>query len=391
MGPSLMEDAQQEAARLVRRWTPGELADAILSRPRAPSSWGPRIAAAASSLHKTLGVETPATLELMKRLASGDAIIVRLAHQPNLFPYVQLMAQTAYLHLLASALRDRGSNVVPVVFLVDHDVAENKRVRTASVFDKHIKGQIRGFEIKIGEYLRKVPIYICQSPASDNVEAITRSLFAYAISRGVMPEFLLENTGVSRSWKTLGDFNAFSWANCAVRLWDLPLLFVRLSDLLMQSEPPRLELAGRLAAVSGKEVGDFHWRICLSCRRRVGSNETCCGSIAPAQPSLPRVELDNITDIAIYGVSGGTAHGKSAEHIIPAYARALSLGLPVAPEAVWLLEPPHPDLTPSDHCSTRAKELVSTGRNALVQHLMDASSARGLRDRLFAGIGGAAP
>lgn len=361
-------------------WSIADWTAQVLERPHRPTPVGATLAQYIGALHEEMGLRTAGVDALITELSSGDAAIIRLAHQPNLFPYEQLVAQSVYLADAATVLRNAGRSIIPIVLVVDFDESHDDRIKGANALDPTASAQIRRFKVKTR---KSVPTFLVDPPDKTHRAALTDQLAAFARVYKCKPDHLLEHSGVQRVPRSLADHNLFSWMQLTIGIWDLPLLFVRLSDIAPMFEMQRLALVDQMAAVTGRDRTSYLWHICRDCQRRVVLDSICCGKTNHHDWSLPRVVVDDLSDYALYGVSGGTAYYRARVHLEPAFEIGMQLDLDLPPESCWRLAPAvfesRPNFLLAKHA--HAQNLLIKGHNSLLEHILDAERAAGfLRD-----------
>lgn len=366
-------------------WSTAVWAQKVLARPHKPTPVGKILAASAAALHEEMGLKTNVCDDLLSRLANEDAAVIRLAHQPNLFPYEQLVAQSVYLSDAGEMLSANGRSVVPIVFVVDYDESYDDRVRIARALDPTSSEQIRRFRVK-GR--KSVPTFLAEPPDNESQIALTNQLAAFAKSNGCNPDYIIEHSGIQRSTRSLADHNVFSWMNLTVGIWKLPLLFLRLSDIAPHFEEQRLYLANQMASLSSEDRARYLWRVCRRCQCRSANGSGCCEAADYLDWSLPRVAVDDLSDYQLYGVSGGTAYYKAVDHLGPAHAIGRSLGLDIPPEACWRLGDlaftTRANFAKAQH--SNAQIMLRKGHNSLLEHILDADRAGAFLKALRIGI-----
>lgn len=378
------DEPQRNPSFAIGAWSASAWMQKVLARPHRPTPVGTILATNAAALHEEMGLRTEECDVLLSRLAD-DAAVVRLAHQPNLFPYEQLVAQSVYLADAAEMLRANGRMVVPIVFVVDYDESDDDRVRGARALDPTAGEQIRRFRVK-GR--KSVPTFLADPPDKEGQAELTNQLAAFAKSNRCKPDYIVEHSGIQRSTRSLADHNIFSWMKLTVGVWKLPLLFIRLSDIAPSFEAQRLKLASQMAALAGEDPATYLWQVCRKCRSRSPVGSGCCEVAEHLEWSLPRVAVDDLSDYVLYGVSGGTAYYKAASHLGPAHAIGQSLGLDIPPETCWRLDG-QAFTTRANFAIARhrnAQAMLQKGHNSLLEHILDADRAASFLDSLRCGI-----
>ena len=380
-----------EDGPIIGPWSPSELAARIARQPRPLVSAASAIADAAAILLGDLDCAPPSIRSLLDKLRAG-AEIVRIAHQPNLFPYEQLHAQTLYLVELASALDAIGRPAVPIVFAVDHDSCSDDWICAARAFDpRKTRDQRRFFKHQV-KGAENVVTFRQPAPSSAERARMIEEMKGLAGAFVASPDHMILHSGVERSAASLSHFNLFSWANLAINLWKLPILFVRLSDLTPAFEGPRRQLAQDIGSLLGRSAESLLWQICAHCGARKHYGEPCNGHQGVEHWTIPKFEVDILSDYAIFGISGGTAYRgqNTIAHLSEAHTNGGQLGLTLAPEACWKIEPHHPRAIaqanrarPGD---SDARVLLSKGRNSLLEHIIDADRAGRFLDDMRAAV-----
>lgn len=375
--------------RTVGRWTPSELAGRVSKSVQFSSSWGEVIADAAERLHQDFKCFNDSTQFLLTQLRTSGTRIVRLAHQTNFLPYLQIGAQTVFLANLHNELTKLSVPSVGIVLIVDYDVPKSSKwICNAYVTDSTVKNHVRRFHIPITSKKRSVPLYLSEPPSDNTRMSIVRDLFQYAEYFGGDSEFLIETSGVNNCAACLSDFNLFYWINLSIDVWRLPLLFVRLSDIAFRFENERHLLTESVARLTSTAIEDHLWRICEECSRRVAITDRCCGSKHRVINSIPKVLIDDLSDYAILKVSGGTAYSSGREHLEAAHKVGSRLQVNVPFESVWRLVPSRLP-SPSLHGDINSKDglrLIRDGRMSLIGYASTRDRAMEILEQLNSSI-----
>lgn len=380
-----------EDGPIIGRWSPSQLAARIARRPRSTMNAASAIADAAATLLSDLDCAPSFIAPLLAKLRAG-ADIVRIAHQPNLFPYEQLHAQTVYLVELASALDALGRPTVPIVFVVDHDSCSDDWICAARAFDprkthdqrRFFRHQVKGAE-NVVTFRRPAPSPVDRARMINEMKGL-------AAAFGTSPDHLIAHSGVERPAESLSHFNLFAWTNLAINVWGLPILFVRLSDVAPAFEAPRRQLAEDIGALLGRSAESLLWQLCAHCGARKRHGETCDGHRGFEDWTIPKFEVDHLSDYAIFGVSGGTAYRgqNTLTHLQAAHANGVRLGLDLAPEACWKIEADHPRAIAQANRARAgendARVMLGTGRNSLLEHILNADRAARFLDDMHAAM-----
>lgn len=379
------EQSALEAPATIGLWTPVELASRIAAGRIGRNHNGAILADAAARFHAETGVRNEYTDELIASLKDPATIVVRLAHQANLFPYVQIGAQTVFLSALRDALLARNHDTVPIIFLVDHDVAGKKWMKLAQLVDLKVASQVRSLILPLSKGDQRTPACHVAAPSDEARARLGASLVEYCRGRKVPSDYLLDAIGLYRPAKTFADFNAFGWAKLALEIWRLPLLFVRLSDLAGILDEDREALVRLVSERGNKPRDTLLWAMCPHCRQRVPLTSQCCGQPIANAPTLPRVLIDELSDYALFGVDGGTTYASGRTHVVDAHNMAARIGMPVPDESCWRLDATL--LPPADNfhlvTSPKARDMTASGRGSLVEHLVSAAAADALKIALL--------
>ena len=367
-------------------WSTQELASLIEDSPEVQALATSGIADAAAQLHAELECQTTRTDELIQKLRCG-ARIVRLAHQPNLLPYDQLQAQLLYLSQLSERLNERSDQFVAMVFVVDYDICDDKRIRSSRAFDPTVTGdEIRRFYHEIPKTQRRVPCNLAPPPGAACIERFRRQMLALANEHAADGSFLLQQSGLFRTYRSLADFNLFSWMNLSVQLWKLPVLFVRLSDLQVASERQRLALVDKLWLKTGIVKDQLLWYLCLNCKSRTDRSEACCDYPSYSKITIPKVLVDSLSDYFVWNVSGGTSYLPAYSHLTNTLHISTKAGLPFSYESCWKLTPStlEQDIMFSTSRREQSRSLLLHGHNSLVGNLISEDSVRQYKGRIEA-------
>jgi hypothetical protein len=353
------------------------------------------LAKAATEFHKQAGTLTNELKEECEFIRE-DSPRIRLAHQPNIFPYLGVSAQFFLMNVTASIIQQRYKNhVVQIYLIVDYDVADESRFRTVHYPDASRKKGMFNLSYAIPSMYLNKPMYKIPKPTKDQVEswlALVRSSISKELA------YLRRNHLDEKKYNTVfgnlqeiekyvwqayaradsfADFNSFFLSKLVNSCFSLPVLFIRgnqmhkwftktwqflLDNLHKIDDAERFAIERiRSAGISTKhrkDVATFpFWYLCEVCDERVRLRYdttqevqgvcSACGrefkfnlsnpSNLLSSPSrlAPTVLLDDISDIVGLKASGGVSYIGGAEHILISNIMAKEIGLKVFPQAVW--------------------------------------------------------
>lgn len=359
-------------------------------------------------------------------LRSG-AHIIRIAHQPNYLPYMNLIAHMSYLHLSAEYARSIGLEAVAVYLAVDHDICKNRRFHVAEAWDSLEKEHTKKFILRAALRHQKFPMYLVPPPSlefvNNQIDQITnysKSLRRQALRAGVVSaaeispniveELAASVLGKGMKFRSLADFTIHGSMILMNQIWEVPVIFLPLSRLMPHMRIAYEYLEEQLAKVHPE--GDFFWAVCKSCgirtpQRNVGQYGYCtsCGQ-SQTRPSdekleqmrIPKVLIDDLADYVGIGVSGGSVYLSGREHIELAHESGRQAGIPIRPESIWALSTPPP--TPAFEVSQihykkvggvppaakRIVEMINSGKHSIVDLIAIPSFLHRVKDWVFDGI-----
>ena len=371
-------------------WSPSILADKICERQTIFDRFVRQILAnAAADLHDDMGCKNEYTDFLISLLTCQDTKVIRLAHQANLFPYIQILAQTVHLSQTWRTLTSRQIDSVPIVFLIDYDVASSKWMNNAHIYDPFVKGHVRSFKTDLASQHLKMPAFMCPSPSSLFEEKTAKSLETFCEGQDVKVDYLLQISGLFRGHSTLSDFNTQSWMNAAISAWNLPILFLRLSDVARHFDEDRRNLAKTLSKTTNQPIEELYWGVCSKCRNRKETANKCCDGKNIDNLEIPKVTLDSLSDYELYKIDGGTAYFSGRKHLVNSHQLAVRANISVAPEASWCLNSGgwvEGSVSFAPGMSSRALRLVLEGRVSMIQYFTTLEKGLGLLEMLKAEI-----
>lgn len=299
----------------LRTSSPLELCDLIKSsRSPRPNCFPPpiereSIGHIATRFHQKAGTLTNDVRRNIHDFLS-DAPILRIPHQPNLFPYMGVFGQFIFMDMLAQCLRQRNvMKPCQVYMIVDYDVAEERRFRVSHFPDVDARhGSISLSSIPKSAASNTLMCFI-RKPTSEMVSRwlslITDSLrrnIAHLRSKGISEtqpgDFNRHLRDLEQDiWKAyeaasnMCEFNAIFMSRVVNLRWGMPTAFFSLMQVashmteyfeFLLAEYPRLvELTDRvIESLQAEQVAisdtlrlslDLFpfWYICEACRSRV--------------------------------------------------------------------------------------------------------------------------
>ncbi|WP_139203735.1 hypothetical protein [Halorientalis persicus] len=411
--------------------------------------------------HTRAGTLTKTVSEELSAFEAG-AQILRVAHQPNFLPYRGLMGQFVLLNTTAKELQmqDTG-NVTQLYFIVDHDTARNYRFRTAHFPDPTQNEGVAPISVTELINRKDTVMTAIDAPSSDTVNKWVKNIGDYATVHnsklapshplGIHPDTIDQRKEQLQTLlqtaqecaRSMAEFNAIVLSRIVNGWWNLPTLFLPLSEcrsLLRPHYQYMLRRWGKIRELAASTIELFEgkgfafstnlkarldkvpfWYICPSCQSRNPVNNKsgnldieseCCGCGVHLSRSFgtwtapdlgaeldqitPRTILDDLLDMIGFNIDGGVGYQSSLEHVIIAHSLATQLGWTPPPELYW--RPYGYDLTPTEvladealkgstrpHIQNpeRALETVFTGRATIGYNILF-NGCQNLRDRLTA-------
>lgn len=349
----------------------------------------------AKNFHEEAGTYTDEVKQICDFSDEGIPII-RLAHQPNIFPYLGVIVQFFLMDNVAVSIEKRHRTKVAQIYLiVNYDVAEDVRFRTAHYPDANRKDGVLDLSSKIpGEFFHK-PMFAVPKPSEPLVVSWFQSIRS-AISQELVflrraglrekktnilyerLQMLEELTWSAHSRATsFADFNSYFLSQVINSGFGLPTLFVRGNELqalyknsyeffinnlrrLREAENQAIEAiasAGISLKYQKHELRFPIWYFCDMCSSRVtmtyateskvwGECTDCgrnyefnldnpSGLLAHLASLAPSVLIDDISDALGLRACGGVSYVGGAEHILVSNIVCRMLGIKMFPQIVW--------------------------------------------------------
>lgn len=348
----------------------------------------------ARKFHSQAGTLTP-EIEQASVLAAEDSLLLRVAHQPNVFPYMGVVSQFLFIYSTAEILAKRYDiPTVALYLIVDYDTAGDSRFRTAHFPATNKSDSTIDISVHVPKDSFNKPMFSLPRPPEElvskwfeRIESAARHDLIYLRRSGVLLKNMnafvnnIHNTE-SMVWKaydrshSLTDFNSFFMSVLVNQEWDLPIIFVRESDFRMNRFPivsrDSLQALAKaefesLSYLESKGVETHYqrhpsrfpyWYFCEKCNERCSLEYSdspdalaleCkeCGqrrsfeldklmeSSFEGKRFAPNVLLDDLLDTIDLSVSGGSTYIGGAEHTLVSNLVAERVGVPVFPQAVW--------------------------------------------------------
>jgi hypothetical protein len=348
----------------------------------------------ARGFHQRAGTLTPGVLDAISDLQLGFPII-RVAHQANLFSYLNIVAQPILLAWVNRELAQQAYPAVEVFILVDYDAGSDKRFGLSAYPDLDSRNGVLSMSARVPKSDRDILMCYVQKPSEEQIsdwlmriqEIMRRDLAAIGhirCKRGARDAFartFAELSELSRDAQaralTLADFNAIFLSKLVNSCWGLRTLFIPghavMSHLKPQMEyllsqyPMIVEAVTRARAIletAGIEISQSVgpqpnvaplWYICGTCHGRValaskddtligvGQCRKCGVEYQLLRAALrtghntfvPRIILDNLLEECGWGVMGGVGYIGASEHELVSGLAASILGWRVPIDLIW--------------------------------------------------------
>jgi len=368
--------------------------------PTAHSRW---LAEVADTFHTQAGTKTTAVAQAIVGLAHG-APLVRFAHQANLLPYANIFAHLVYGAAVADAMETDG---VFAYFVVDYDIAQDRRFRSSLFPDAVGSRGVLPLTAGLSHHDRNTVQFALPPPSAETIVrwrahchgminrdiGLLRRIGRREHTPGMM------HTALEVLWSicdearlraaTLPEFNAIVVSRIVNDLWGLPVLFLPLSRSLHDSSAAISELAAHVAELRN---GYPAWIVCPACSARcsvdswsdsgrtAGRCGRCAwgGSVGSGTSRLsvvPKVLLDDLLDVVVHGVAGGTGYASGISHSAASRELAREMHVPMPPEAIWRLDgvfggPAELLAAQSSDYQRHAAELAQQGRASVAYYLI---------------------
>jgi len=204
---------------------------------------------AVKKFHQDAGID----LDLSKHLSSltkPDTIILRVAHQPNIFPYMGVVSQLVIMRILATKIYEITKRPVCEIFLfVDYDSSRDSRFRTAQLGDVRRRDGRLLINFPVSPSNLDLPMKYLAKPSQDQLEKWFELILDWG--RSNLRFLHISNVDVADAHKefeenafelknvldsmltrssSFADFNAFFLSKITSDYWRYPVLFARLSD-----------------------------------------------------------------------------------------------------------------------------------------------------------------
>lgn len=320
---------------------------------------------ASRNFHLHAGTDTPPVQSALKVLP--NSLILRTAHQPNIFPYLGVCAQPLSVHALAAQLETvHKMNTVELFLLVDDDDASDRRFKTAHLPDPCRRGGSATLSAANSYKYRGRAMWSVPLPSMtqlDNwLKIIERYAATYKSCNHIEHQQRLHiiESDIQESWNrasSLADFNAIFLSRLVNLRWGLPTIFVPISKTRRYFRSAYIELLSYQKKTSSHilssdlETGNGllqrpFWAICSQCGYRYslvsGSMDInycpICSTPLRASDSYvltPSVIYDDVADTSVFRAVGGCAYAGGAEHHKLASIVMRKLGLNIPVDIIW--------------------------------------------------------
>jgi len=328
------------------------------------------------------------------RLLKSNMPLLRIAHQPNVFPYLAVIVQFFLLRSASVIMSQRyGISPIELYLIVDYDTAGDSRFRTAHYPDVNRKTGVADISAGIPSKSFNKPMFALAKPDRDTVDSWLRTIRSIIRQETIMirrsnfrfrSRDTIENNFAqleSMIWdahsraKCLTDFNAFFLSQLVNKAWGFPTLFIRESEIRTHPHSVLTEKfisdlkhaefqASSEISQSGVDLKyKIHpqrfpmWYFCDACLERLpltfaDKRPNTIATKCPVCKSeyaydlrdlrskkngcfAPSVILEDLLDIIDLSVAGGSLHVGGAEHVILSNCVAKHIHLPVFPQCVW--------------------------------------------------------
>lgn len=198
--------------------------------------------------HKNAGTLTPAVAENINRLRSAKNII-RIAHQPNLFPSLSIINQFLFLDAVSKQLQTQSIVLPQVYVMIDYDNANDARFRVAHMPDANGREGSLPLLHAVPKTMYDNPIWSIPKPSRDTIthwiqqiKSITIRDLKLLSKKGVHEKnknFIFNNINdlddiIWDSYERssgLAEFNAIFLSIMLNKKLGLPIAFVHGSDI----------------------------------------------------------------------------------------------------------------------------------------------------------------
>ncbi|MCK4827115.1 hypothetical protein KA005_65895 [bacterium] len=201
--------------------------------------------------HKKAGTYTDSIKTALDTLSNPDALVIEVAHQPNIFPYAGYFKKIVLGHMIAETIREQTNLPVVEIFgIVDQDFASPKWFRNTYLPDINAGDGILALKVQVSKK-RIDAMYTIEKPTNDLLNKWKNNLETWLVSnarilnrlhreaygelkfdrdnmavfRGRLKQlFGLIDDCAGRS-NSLTEFNSFFISTLVNSIWDYPMLF----------------------------------------------------------------------------------------------------------------------------------------------------------------------
>lgn len=386
--PVLQSAAAEESLRAV-----AEAVQTLRVRPITP--WGDidadGVRREATRFHSRAGTLTPVVAQCIDMLLLQSYAILRIAHTPDLLPYLAVALLPVLMNVLADELLLKGVPTVQVFLVIDADESADLRVRTAIVPSAtRSDGELR-LRVPPSSSRHRVLAY-AEKPTEEVIRQWQTTLRDHSRSHlallgaprvgHVQEEVVTNLTELSADLSyaqaaatSLGDFSAIFLSRLVNLHWRLPTVFIPQIAVAPFMYPVLAAVDAQLARIRPESVravenlnrwgietpsaaallpdSPQYWLVCRRCGRRTSMADVrkpahgecvSCGRRylidigrfpGPEDPIVvPKVRIDSLLDVVAWGAQAGTSYVGSSEHCFVTMETLACLGIPFI-DVLW--------------------------------------------------------
>lgn len=277
----------------------------------------------------------------------------KFAYQPVFLPHFNIVAQLAYAARKAKTLSTANTLCLPLLLLVDYDIAKDRRCWRSDLPLTNDKSAYLYWGMpKTWRDCVRTRISI---PYRDSIRTIMSGWDSYC--KKTSPELSsgwLKSPDWSSIWPDYkigtpaSEFLAYSYRYVTEKLIQAPFAVARLSKIRSLQRTSIIKLAEQLCHIN--ESYSRVWTICNQCGRRLAvktgfyaaySHCKICDSKVPLNDDgwpellIPGVIIDNILDYQVPSIIGGTSYWSSLSHIATSFDVSRYVDMKMRNEIVW--------------------------------------------------------
>jgi len=284
---------------------------------------GHQLAYIARSFHKQAGTLTPRLEKSIEKLERNELRCL-IAHQPNMFPSMGVVAPFILLERLTELLsEEHGISIAPFYFMVDYDWGDNARFRSAKFPDIFRQSGLLNYTDGIPRRRSRALMWLLEKPPRTLVSEwildthrTIHSSFASILASGVYcmtdikryRDFVLSNLELIQDliWESyerassLTEFNAFLLSKIVNIHWDQEICFIpghlvhaingKSYDWITHQSNEIIQIAQKAISILTKYgytpnfrirngSDTFLWYICEKCLQRITIERMSTGQL----------------------------------------------------------------------------------------------------------------